>query len=149
MTRRKLWLCVPPTLLGSVDHAVTLWFQPEAYWAGDYSQAREANALLEGLMHHHPLVFEAGVAVWLVGLWTLLLVLPRLPSVMLCTCVTIGHTWGASSWLGDVREACDLSDGHLYWLTVALCILSGIVLTVAVEASRDKEGNHGSHESNE
>jgi hypothetical protein len=132
MKWRKLWLCLPPTLTAGIDHGITLWFQPPDYWAGNYAKADEACPPAEWLMKLHPLANEVGLLAWLLLVWGLVLVLPRLAGLAMCLCVTIGHTWGASSWLSVKLD-------EPYWFNIALCIVSGALLALALEAAGVKE----------
>jgi hypothetical protein len=133
MAGRKLWLCVPPVLLALVDHWLTLRFQPKEYWAGDYAAAQEANPHAAWLMQQHPLLNEVGFAVYLTLVCALILKLPRRFSLMLSLGMTIGHTWGATTWLPDRVS-------HDYWLSVALCALAGIVVVLTWDAAGNLKG---------
>jgi hypothetical protein len=121
---RKLWLCLPPTLLALLDHALTLFFQPDTYWAGDFSTAKEANPHASWLMQTHPIAIEVGFVAWLALVWSLILILPRRLALALSLGVTMGHTMGTASWLpGRVPAA--------YWLSVALCSASAVLVVLA------------------
>jgi len=118
--------------MGLFDYALTMWFQDPAYWAGDYKKALEANPLFSRLMEIHPLLFfGAGALVWTLFFGWLLLNLPRLAARCVCLCLTIGHTWGASSWLTMRVE-------DYYWVNIALSIFCGVLLTLSLEAAGER-----------
>jgi hypothetical protein len=128
MAWRKLWLCLPPVLLGLVDDGITLWFQRSEYWAGDYSAALEANPHAFWLMQRHPLVYQVAFVAYLAVVCVLTLKLPRRLSLILSLGVTIGHTWGATTWLPE-RVPED------YWISIALCALAAILVVLSWEAA--------------
>jgi hypothetical protein len=131
MPWRKLWLCLPPTLLALMDHGITLWFQPPEYWAGDYSTAQEANPHAAWLMQRHPLANEVGFAAYLALVCVLTVKLPRRLGQMLSLGVTIGHTWGTTTWLPD-RVQGD------YWLSIALCAFAAVVVVLSWSAAEER-----------
>jgi hypothetical protein len=122
----RLWLCLPPVALCLIDHALTMGSQPAAYWAGDYAAAREANEGLCWLMRQHPLAIHAALFAWLGLVGALVLALPRRPALLLALAVTIGHTFGAATWLHHTVTAG-------YWLAIGLCLVSAALVVVAVE----------------
>jgi hypothetical protein len=125
---RRWWLCVPPFLFGLVDHAITLWYQPAQYWSGDYMMACEANPLFEWLMQIHPLAFEAGSLGWVILFGMLILKLPRILARMTSLCLTVGHTFGAASWLTWCGE-------DYYWINIGMAVACGAVVSLCFEAA--------------
>src|SRR5687768_9582319 len=121
MPTPKLWLCVPPVALCLIDHTVTMTYQPASYWAGDYATAREANEGLCWLMRQHPLAINVAFVGWLGLIAGVVLALPRRPALLVALTVTIGHTFGAGTWL-HYHEAAG------YWLSLGLCLLSAALV---------------------
>ncbi|MFO0873945.1 MAG: hypothetical protein U0575_08245, partial [Phycisphaerales bacterium] len=124
MRARKLWLCLPPAVLCVIDQSVTLWWQPAAYWRGDYAMAREMNPHYGWLLRQHPLAFEAGVVAWIVAFSAAILWLPRRWAFACALAITFGHTWGAGGWLAG-----NLAMG--YWAALALCAMSAVLVVFA------------------
>ena len=128
MSWRKLWLCLPPVLMGFVDMGVTMWFQEPEYWAGDYSAALEANPHAAWLMQRHPLANAVGFVAYLVVVCVLTLKLPRRPSLIVSLGATIGHTWGTTTWLPN-RVPED------YWVSILVCVLAGLIVVLCWQAA--------------
>src|SRR4051794_27046312 len=97
--RGRLWLAMPPLLLCALDGLLTLTGQPAAYWAGDFTAARELNPLFDLLLRQHPIAFLTGLAVWLTVLALAVLLLPRRLAFLAAFAGAFGHTWGATSWV--------------------------------------------------
>ena len=114
-------LCIPPVALCVVDQTITLVGQSSSYWAGTYTEAREANPLFRWLMAQHPMAFEAGILAWILLFCVGIMALPRLPAMVASIAIVLGHTWGTASWLViQVR--------HGYWIAIGLFLLSAIVI---------------------
>jgi hypothetical protein len=121
MPRRRVVFCVGPVLAGLLDLALTLHGQPAAYWYGDYEQVLELNPLGSWLLQGHPLLFAAGVLLWLAAVVVLILRLPRHFALPLAFVVQAAHTLGAASWLlragvGGVLAALVLLSVSSWWL---------------------------------
>ena len=75
MNRHRLWLCLPPITLFIVDMTLTLYGQPDAYWAGKYSHALEGSPdlpyVVVGLWTDMPLPPDFELASWtqVMGRW--------------------------------------------------------------------------------
>lgn len=99
LRRRLIGLCVVPVLLAVLDGSVTLAGQPAAYWAGDYSQAREGTPGFRALLAYGPGAYGAGLAAWVLAFVGMILLLPPTPALAVCLVFTLGHTVGAFSWI--------------------------------------------------
>jgi hypothetical protein len=99
LPRRALLLLLPPIALCALDMGLTLFGQPEAYWAGDYSAVREQSPSFAHYLSIHPAVFCAAAALWIIIFSLLILLLPEMLALLLSVAVTIGHMAGAATWL--------------------------------------------------
>jgi len=128
--RRKgrIWLCVPPVAMCTLDQALTLLGQSRSYWTGNYSDVNEVSPQFKWLLERHPLAFEAGVVVWMAIFIFLTLVLPRRAAMTVSMAFAIGHTWGAASWI-----CFGLPSG--YWITYALFLVSAGIAVWAWDKS--------------
>jgi hypothetical protein len=95
----RVCLCVGPVLFCLLDGGLTLQGQPDAYWAGDFHQARELNPLGRWPLERHPLLFGAALLCWGCVFCTAILRLPARLARPLSLAVQLGHTLGAASWL--------------------------------------------------
>jgi hypothetical protein len=94
-----VWLCAGPVILRCLDYGLTLFGQPDAYWAGDFMQANEGSPLLLWCLQQHPLLF-VGAAAGLTVLFSLfILCWPREPARLLSTVLTFAHLYGVASWV--------------------------------------------------
>src|SRR5205823_2747767 len=97
--RESVILLWPLVISCLSDAVITLVFQPEAYWAGDYSQAQENTKVYCLLMASHPALFLAGVIAYMaISCLATLTVAPRFGRyiVMALSCV---HIWATTTWL--------------------------------------------------
>jgi len=125
MRRQRLWLCVAPWIFCMIDQGITLQLQSPEYWAGDYSQANEANPWFNWLLRQHPLYFEVGILLW-VAVFTLAVVfLPRLLAMIGCVAIVLGHTWGACTWL--------LWMPFGYWMVLLMFLMGAIAIVLSWE----------------
>jgi len=108
-------LTVAPIAMACFDLVATLLGQTDEYWAGDYQTVLEANPVARVLLETHPatliLAFVPYLAVIAVLVGQLRVDLAR----SLALAFTLGHTFGASTWL--LR----LPGGILY------CVLAWVV----------------------
>ena len=95
----KLWLCLPFILVFLCDGSITLYGQPAAYWAGDFSLANEAFPAFNWALQQHPGVFILQSLAWAVVFCLLILLLPDFLSEVTCVALVQGHTWGVMTWL--------------------------------------------------
>jgi len=119
--KKKLFLCVPPTVWCLVDQTITLVGQSPVYWKGDYSVANEVNPLYCWLLKQHPLAFEAGIAAWILLFCCAIYFLPRRISMTISVAIVLGHSWGTSTWLS-------FKFSYGYWIILGLFFLSGVIL---------------------
>jgi hypothetical protein len=124
--KRQFWLCLPPIALCLIDHIITLLFQPAEYWRGTLHAANEANPHFNWLLRQHWLAFEAGIVAWMILFCAVIRLLPGRPAFLLSLAITIGHTWGAGTWISHHFP-------YGYWLTLGLCFLSAMLVAVTAE----------------
>jgi len=96
--RSNIWKYLFPAFFSCVDAGLTLLGQPLAYWQ-DYSQAAEMAPQFAFLMKIHPMVFVAGVGIWILGYSLLIRFTPRWPSLVISLTFLLGHAFGAITWL--------------------------------------------------
>jgi hypothetical protein len=92
----------PLTLLalaGFIDITLTLLGQSHAYWAGDYSKAREGNPLAEPLLTWNPWAFAAITTAWIVALIVLLHFWKHRFAEWVAIVAFAGHTFGGAAWI--------------------------------------------------
>jgi hypothetical protein len=119
----KFRLCLPPIVLCLVDQSVALLGQPSAYWHGHYETGIEFSPPCYWLLTHHPLAFEAGMALWMALFCGAILLSPRWLAMGISLALVIGHTWGATSWLlGHF--------GQGYWVCLPLFLAAGIMTSL-------------------
>lgn len=99
LNTKKLWLCLPFILVFLCDGSITLYGQPEAYWAGNYSLANESFPAFNWALQQHPLVFVLQSLCWVTVFCLLILTLPDFASEVLSFALVQGHTWGVMTWL--------------------------------------------------
>lgn len=121
MSKTKCWYCLAPAALCVLDHALTIWGQPDWYWAYGYRGAVEAAPHGQWLLERHPIAFVAfGLA--MVALYsTAILLLPRRGARIVALALVIGHSWGAATWLVSYLV-------YGYWLSLGFFLVVSIVL---------------------
>jgi hypothetical protein len=97
--QRLLGLCLPPAALATLDGALTLAGQSGRYWAGNYGQVNELSPTFHQLLSYHPLAFTAGWLAWVLVFCSMILLMPQTLALTTSIAVTLGHTWGATTWL--------------------------------------------------
>jgi hypothetical protein len=137
-SRRLLGLCLAPILVWSVDATLTLCGQSEAYWAGigtrytdgitslhSYgSSVNEVSPTSCYLLSLHPLAYVAGTILAMLVLCSLIMLLPGTLALVTCLAVTLGHTWGATTWLSRFQYGYQIGNG--FFLVVAVLLAAGI-----------------------
>jgi hypothetical protein len=137
-TRRLIGLCLPAVLVWSVDCTLTLCGQSEAYWAD--SRTRHTDGITS--LHHysasvnevgptshylltlHLLAYVAGTALAMLALCALIMLLPAPLALTTCLAATIGHTWGATTWLSRFQYGYQIGNG--FFLLVAIILAAGM-----------------------
>ena len=107
---RRQRLLIPMLYAWSSDLSLTLWFQPDGYWHGDYSQADELITPYKTLLEFHPAAFVAGSLANLTVYALVALFCPLRIGRAAALFVTVGHMWGASSWIWMCLPLCG------YWI---------------------------------
>jgi hypothetical protein len=147
-TRRLLGLCLPPLLVWAVDCTLTLCGQSEAYWAGGGARntdgvtslhhygtgVNEVSPASRYLLTVHPLAYVAGTVLEMLVLCSLIMLLPSTLALMTCLAATLGHTWGATTWLSRFQHGYQLGNG--FFLVVAVIVAAGIQTWYAGEQPR-------------
>jgi hypothetical protein len=95
----RLWLCVAPAVLATLDKAMTLWGQPAEYWAGDYTGYNELNPVSAWSLGWHPLALVVQNFLWISAFGLLIVVLPRRMAKILALAIAMGHAAGVGWWL--------------------------------------------------
>jgi hypothetical protein len=125
-------------LVWSVDCTLTLCGQSDAYWAGSLAQdtdgvdalhsyparVNEVNPTSHFLLAWHPLAYIAGTVLEMLILCSLIVLLPSLLALMTCLAATLGHTWGASTWLSRFEHGFQIGNG--FYLFVAVLLTAGL-----------------------
>ncbi|HMK08360.1 MAG TPA: hypothetical protein VK449_04940 [Anaerolineales bacterium] len=97
--RSRAWIVFPAVVLTALDGLLTLYRQPLAYWAGEFSASHEYSPLGHFFLALHPAAFAGMMLFWtlVVFLGGLLLEDPwgRIWALM----IVIGHTTGSFDWL--------------------------------------------------
>ncbi|CAN5264217.1 hypothetical protein BH23VER1_BH23VER1_06040 [soil metagenome] len=113
-----------PFALSLLDMAVTLNYQPAAYWEGDRSSVVEANPAVWLALRIHPLLLVPGCVGWYALFWFLIFRTPAWIGLRFWLFLILGHSWAVGSWW--VRHA------EHPWLLVSL--LAAAVAPVALLA---------------
>ena len=135
-TRRLLGLCLPAVLVWSVDCALTLCGQSESYWAGsrvrhtdginsmhNYSGlVNEVSPTSHYLLTLHPLAYVAGTVLAMLVLCSLIMLLPPTLALTTCLAATLGHTWGATTWLSRFQYGYQIGNGFFLFVAAILAV---------------------------
>jgi hypothetical protein len=97
---RRLWWCLPAVALAAADGCLTLWGQPEEYWAGGFQVVCEGNPLAAWFLKLHPLAFAASGVPYLLLVVGAVLALPRWWAAGVAVAVALAHAFGAGAWCG-------------------------------------------------
>ena len=122
---RLLGLCLPPLAFCTLDATLTLLGQSADYWAGNHVRANEASPTFSQLLQSHPAAFVVGNLMWAAMFVGLILLLPDALALIVSIVVTVGHTFGAATWL-VVRFHCR------YQSCMGLFLLSAILLGAGI-----------------
>ncbi len=98
MNGNRLWLCLPPIALFIFDITLTLYGQPDVYWAGNYSVALEGSPEVRIVMQIHPMLLYVMIFAWIGGIVSLVFILPETIAEWFAMAVLFGHSIAASSW---------------------------------------------------
>jgi hypothetical protein len=109
--RRLLGMGLPCLLALALDATLTMWGQPEEYWAGNYSLTTEASPFFRQFFVLGPAAAIAGYAAWAGVLLGLILLLPEALAVSFSLAVVFGHTAGACMWLDGLTTVGRLGGG--------------------------------------
>jgi hypothetical protein len=109
--RRLLGMGLPCLLAFALDATLTMWGQPEEYWAGNYSLTTEGSPFFRQFFALGPSAAIAGYAAWAGVLLGLILLLPEVLAVCLSLAVVFGHTAGAAMWLDGLITVGRLGGG--------------------------------------
>ncbi len=92
-------LLAAPAVLSLLDAAVTLAYQPAAYWNGDRSQLIEANPLVWVALRIHPLMLIPGFLGWYALFGCLIFRTPSWIGLRCHVLLAVGHLVAVSGWL--------------------------------------------------
>lgn len=95
--RRDAWFCLPVLYAMGLDASITLFFQPQEYWA-DPAHVQEANGTWAALLLHGPAVFGAVFLLYMAAVAGLMLWLRGALQKVLGMFVFLAHAYGAASW---------------------------------------------------
>ena len=137
-TRRFLAFCLPAILVWSLDCTLTLCGQSEAYWAGGVAgntdgvtslhhygaSVNEVSPTSHYLLTLHPSAYIVGTVLEMVVLCALIMLLPTTFALITCLAATLGHTWGATTWLSRFPHGYQIGNG--FFLVVAVILSAGI-----------------------
>jgi hypothetical protein len=104
----RWWLLLAPIVVTALDAGLTLDGQPP-------SGINEVNPVGYLFLSWGKGAFVAGIVLWIVAYSFFAVILSKYLALVLVTLVTLGHTWGASTWLP-------------LWADIVLWILSLLVL---------------------
>ena len=121
---RDPWFCLPVLLCMAMDAAVSLAFQPAAYWANPAS-LREGNTAWAALMAMGPLAFVGGFALYGLVVAALLVWLTGALQKVLGMFVLLAHSYGAASWCHV-----ELPSGVYWWALVGLLLAEAVAFAV-------------------
>jgi hypothetical protein len=109
--------------------------QTGKYWGGRYLEALEANPVAFPLLSQHPLVFAAGITIWIILFLVLIILLPMRPAMILSITITFGHLWGAGGWVMNctVMTGCPYTMFYGHWICLTLILVAAILIVVACE----------------
>lgn len=135
MGHDRLYLCLPPLAMASLDVCMTLLGQPPEYWGGGYMvrSVHEGNPLAEALLLIHPAAFLAASVVWLVLVAGLVPVLPRSAALILSVAVSQAHAWAAGDWVPALLP-------YPYVFLAVLFLANAALVVLACERSRGPAG---------
>jgi hypothetical protein len=85
--------------MACIDLVMTLSGQTCAYWAGDYGAVLEANPAARVLLTTHPAAMVVAYVPYLAAIAFLMLRLRPDLARSLALILTLGHAFGASTWL--------------------------------------------------
>lgn len=128
MSRRRLWLCLPPVVMCLIDDAITLRGQSSAYWSGHWGDGFDANPVVQFCMQHHFLTMQALTAAWIAAFSALIILGPRRIALFVSLALTFAHGSAASTWLNNEPDG--------YYSAMGLCVLGAAILAVALERWR-------------
>ncbi|MFT4546352.1 MAG: hypothetical protein ACI8XO_000148 [Verrucomicrobiales bacterium] len=115
---RYFRLAAVPFVLSLTDVFVTLYYQPEAYWAGDRGALIEANPIVWVALRLHPLLMIPGVLGWYGCVFLLMFKTPSRVGLRIYVLLVAGHLIGIGGWLIRNHE-------HGLALTIAI-VLAGV-----------------------
>ena len=130
MQRKHFWLCLPPIMACLFGNALTLWSQPEEYWAGAYWRAMEPAPHGRWLLTRHPLAFEGAMLGYILLFCFFILYLPRALAMVLSTAMVLSHLTAACTWIAYERPL----EG--YWFSIGICVCAAVVLVTGFQMTQ-------------
>lgn len=121
---RDPWFSLPVVVCMLLDAAVSLAFQPAAYWSNP-TALREGNAAWAALMVRGPAAFLAGFLLYCLIIAALLVWLRGALQKLLGMFVLLAHSYGSASWLHV-----ELPDRTYWWGLIALLLVEALAFAV-------------------
>jgi hypothetical protein len=118
------WFCLPVCVVTLLDAAVSLWFQPAAYWT-DPARFREGNAAWAPLLAGGPVAFALAFLAYVVAVALIVLWLRGALQKFFGFFILLAHAYGAASWLHV-----ELSDRSYWWALMGLFLVQAGSLAV-------------------
>jgi hypothetical protein len=122
--RRKWWLCVAPVCVCLIDVAATLYYQPAAYWSGQFDQVSELSPIDRWMLMQHPLAFAGWVVTWMTGFSVVIRYVPTPISLIAALALMFGNAAGTNSWLSS-----RIPNGFWICYALFLAIAALVVIT--------------------
>lgn len=96
--RQRALIALPACAISLTDSVSTLLGQPATYWS-DPATGYENNPMFAWLLHAGPGWFIVGELVWCAVIIGVVTALPGVLSLLVAVAVSIGHTYGALTWI--------------------------------------------------
>lgn len=96
--RQRALIALPACACSLIDSVSTLLAQPATYWS-DPATGHENNPKFAWLLHAGPGWFIVGELVWCAVVVGVVTMLPGVLSLLVAVAVSIGHTYGALTWI--------------------------------------------------
>lgn len=122
----------PVILVMFIDLTLTLCLQPSEYW-DDYSLYREGSPLGRILLKAGPEYFVISSILYMIFCPVVITKLPKRLGKMVIIFLIIAHSWGASSWVGDLVNDVFLVELELWYVAVCYFIVIAAISAICLE----------------
>lgn len=96
--RQRVLIALPACACSLTDSMSTLLGQSATYWS-DPATGYENNPMFAWLLHAGPGWFIVGELIWCAVIIGVVTLLPGILSLIVAVAVSIGHTYGALTWI--------------------------------------------------